>query len=216
MGLVIKTAPAEEPVTLTELKAQLRIDGSTEDAILAIYLQAAREWAESYTRRAFITQTWTLWLDNFPFGRSPKWWDGVVDAHINTLNEGARDIVLPRPKLQSVTHLKTYGDDNTATTFTGYIVDAASESGRIVLKNSETWPTNLRAGNAIEIEFVCGYGAAAAVPMAIKTAILQVATKLYECRGDMAESDFPTTAKLLLNPYKVLVADVLNPQMRRL
>lgn len=216
MGLVLKTAPASEPVSLTDLKAHLRIDGSTEDDLLSIYLSSARQWAEEYTRRAFITQTWTLWLDSFPSQMADDWWDGVRESHINTLNEGSREILIPRPRLQSVTHLKTYDDEATATTFTGYIVDTASETGRIVLKNGESWPVALRAGNAIEIEFVCGYGASAShVPAAIRTAILQLAAKLYECRGEMP-SDLPTSAKMLLNPYRVLVANVLNPQRRRI
>lgn len=58
------TPPAIEPVTLEEAKQHLRIDGNEEDSLIAALITAARQKAEDYTRRAFITQTWELALDS--------------------------------------------------------------------------------------------------------------------------------------------------------
>ena len=59
-GLRRTTAPSLEPITLAETKLFLRVDHSDEDALIASLITAARESAESYTRRSFITQTWEL------------------------------------------------------------------------------------------------------------------------------------------------------------
>jgi len=39
---------------------------STEDALLANLITTAREYCEDYQNRAYINQTWELWLDSFP------------------------------------------------------------------------------------------------------------------------------------------------------
>lgn len=56
--------PATEPATLGEAKLHLRVDGTEEDNLIAALITAARQKAEDYTRRAFITQTWELALDS--------------------------------------------------------------------------------------------------------------------------------------------------------
>lgn len=58
------TPPAVEPVMLEETKLHLRVDGTEEDSLIAALITAARQKAEDYTRRAFITQTWELALDS--------------------------------------------------------------------------------------------------------------------------------------------------------
>jgi len=203
MALRLKTAPATEPVSLTEAKLFLRVDHTEEDALISDLISAAREMVENRILRALITQTWTLTLDFFPAARSPDWWDGVRQASINSIDEGGRTIVLPRPPLVSVTHLKTYGEDNVATTYSSdnYIVDLTSQPGRLVLENGQVWPADLRAARAIEVEFVAGYGAASDVPKALKTAIMMILAKMYECRGEAVE--MPTMAEKLISPFSV-------------
>lgn len=218
MSLVLKTAPATEPITTTEAKLYLRVDTSADDDLIAAMIVAARQKAEEYTLRSFITQTWTLWLDAFPYGRSERFWDGVVQASINTLNEGSRVINIPRPPVLTITHLKTYDNSDTATTFSSsnYIVDIAGAPGRIILKNGQSWPSALRPAQAIEIEYTAGYGAASAVPAAIKQALYLTIGYFYEnrgaCDGDLSVMGLPGMARVLLNPYRVLSIGTMNPQ----
>jgi len=63
MGLKQTVAPALEPVSLTEAKLHLRIDTTAEDVLISSLIKAARQYCENYQRRAYITQTWELWLD---------------------------------------------------------------------------------------------------------------------------------------------------------
>lgn len=57
------TPPQTEPVTLSEAKAHLRIDGSEEDELLSALITTAREMAEDYTRRSLVLQEWELGID---------------------------------------------------------------------------------------------------------------------------------------------------------
>jgi uncharacterized phiE125 gp8 family phage protein len=50
----IVTPPASEPLTLAEVKEFLRVDHSDDDATLAIFITAARQLCESYTRNGVV------------------------------------------------------------------------------------------------------------------------------------------------------------------
>ncbi len=165
--LKLYTAPAEEPVDLDEVKAQLRIDGTTEDAYLDRLRIAARKYMEgTVLNRALITQTWDYYLQGWP---------------------GKNYIEIPLPPLVSITSIKYTDYLNVESTFanTEYIVDTVAEPGRVYLKWDKSWPSvSLQVVNAIVIRFVAGYGAAAAVPENIKQAILLQIGALYENRED--------------------------------
>ena len=208
--LSLVTAPTVEPVTLQELKAHLRLDDSTaEDSLLSGLITVAREMAEDYTRRALITQTWKMFMDSFPGGRSGQWWDGVREGALSELVGVGGVIEIPLGPLQSVTHIKTYDDSDVATTFssTNYRVSAySSERGRISLRDGQTWPTFERNIDGIEIQFVAGYGATgASVPGGIKEAIKAEAAYRYEHRGDCDAAGMASSSAMsLLSRYKIM------------
>jgi uncharacterized phiE125 gp8 family phage protein len=70
-----QTAPAVNPVTLTEALAFLRVEAESpataNQALIENQIAAATAWAEGITRRAFIHQTWKLTLAAFPVGSGP-------------------------------------------------------------------------------------------------------------------------------------------------
>ena len=57
--MTVIAPPAFEPLTLPEVKVWLRLDAdyTAEDDLLRGLIQAAREWAEHYTQRAFVERT---------------------------------------------------------------------------------------------------------------------------------------------------------------
>src|SRR5690606_38541579 len=153
-------APTAEPVSIDVLKDHLKVDHNDEDELLMTYLKSAREWAEGYTRRALLTQTLEMVLDDFPLTFS---------------------LALMRPPLQSVTSVKYYDKDNVEATWTDYEVDARSEPGQIHF-NSMPGTALLESGGVV-VRYVAGYGNdPALVPSPIVQGILMTVAHRYENR----------------------------------
>lgn len=191
MALKLITAPAAEPISVSEAKAHMRVDTTADDTYIGTIITAARQNVEAHLRRALITQTWELVLDGFPGG----------------------EVRLPKPPLVSVTSVKYTDVDGVESTFSSasYLVDTDAEPGRVVLKSGETWPAvTLREASAVRIRYVVGYGAAgSAVPVAIRQAVLLVCGSLYENREDVLVAQgvsvgvLPFGVQALLMPYRV-------------
>jgi uncharacterized phiE125 gp8 family phage protein len=202
-GLVTVVAPTTEPITVDDLISHLRLDADTDELEMQAYIVMAREWCENYTGRAFINRTLKLSLDGLS-DVDDALWEGWKIGPDMTLKK--RDIKLPKPPLVSVTSVTTYDDADVSTVFSSgsYYVDNAAEPGRVVLRTGSTWPTALRVGNAVEIVYVAGYGAATSVPAPIKFAIKAVAAWIYENRGEQNFERLPANITMLLQPYRVM------------
>jgi uncharacterized phiE125 gp8 family phage protein len=180
MALIIKTPPVLEPVSLPEAKSFLRITDADDDALINSLVTAVRQKAENWTRRLFITQTWVLWQDSVP--------DGFT-------------LSIPLSPLQTVTHIKSYDLSNEVSTFdsSNYLIDSSSTPGRVALNDGQSWPTFLRRINALDVEFVAGFGGASDVPEPIKQGILQWIKLLFANKSKLFESDESTSGLLELN-----------------
>jgi uncharacterized phiE125 gp8 family phage protein len=223
MALKLKTPPASEPLSLTETKAYLKVTDTADDVLLAQMITALRKSCEDWTGRAFVTQTWTLWRDAFPHRQKDHLpHDGYFELPVDFADEAQRMISIPKPPLQSVNFIKTYDTKNQAVTFDAskYFVDTASEPARLVLNQAASWPTGLRPVNAVEIEFVAGYGDASAVPDALKQGMLLWLKLLYADRNWLFEqgestagliefnrSDVPPPVASLWSSYKIYSMD---------
>jgi len=179
MKLKQVAAPTIEPVMVDEVKTQLRVDSIDEDAYLDISIVTAREWAENYTCRKFITQTWNMHLDRF-----------------------SDEIFIPFGELQAVNSIKYYDENNSQQTLSSanYEVDTFSTLGRVRPAQGYSWPATYSKYNSITIEFDCGYGDSRNdVPQTIRHGIAYIAAQLFEHRESM--SGIPDAAKNALFPY---------------
>lgn len=125
-------------------------------------LTTVRDRCELVTNRALTTQAWDEFLDRFP---------------------GEGWIEVSKPPLQSVTYVK-YRDTNgvwqtmstddyeVLGTHTPPVLESRPARGRIVLKFGRIWPLADDRPGCVQVRFVCGYGAASAVPAALKDAML--------------------------------------------
>lgn len=203
-GLTLDTGPTQEPVTLQEVKEYLRVDDSTDERIIRPFIETARRFCEEHTGRALLTQTFTLFLDTLDSLEEPLW-EGMRTGPY--LNYYKNYVTLPRAPVVSVSHIKTYDDADTATTFASskYYVDTAREPARIYLRTGETFPTALRVANAIEVKFVAGYTTQYNIPEPLRLGILQHIAYLYEHRGDMYDAtlSYPPMLKSLYAPYVI-------------
>jgi len=185
VSLSLVTAPAVEPVSLADAKGQLRLSLADDDALITALIVAAREYVETFTHRALITQTWDDTRDAFP---------------------GDDVIWLPKAPLVSVTSV-TYVDSNGATqtwSSTLYTVDAPTgpkaRVACIVPNYGQSYPSTRDVINAVTIRFVAGYGATAtAVPASLKHAMkLVIETWL----AGSSAAPLPSAVDALLWPYK--------------
>ncbi len=194
MSLRQTVPPASEPVTLTELKTQLRIASTDEDAHLSTQIVIAREHVEALTRRQLLTATWELALDQFP----------IYVGSRSKEAEPRQQIRIPRPRLIAISSI-TYLDGNGATQTLAadrYRVDARSEPGRVEPAFGYTWPTARHVSNSVVITYTAGYGNAAAVPSSLKAAVLVTAAFLAENRGADVK-DAPPAVAALVAPYVI-------------
>ena len=160
MSTVLVTPPAAEPVTSTEVKAQLSITGTDHDTRITRLIALAREYVENYTGRALITQTWDHFLDEF-----------------------TTKIILPKSPLQSVTTLKYTDTEGTQQTLDAslYTVNTNADSGYIIPAYNEDWPDVRDVPDAVEIRIVCGYGVASTnVPDVYRHAMLLLIGNWFE------------------------------------
>ena len=95
--------------------------------------------------------------------------------------------------------LQLQGYDGTQQTWDdeSYVVDVAGEPARISPVFQGSWPVYQPTLNAIEVQFVVGYGNATAVPAEIKLAIIMLAAHYWENREAVAD------VKLLSVPFAV-------------
>lgn len=193
MSLIRTVEPTEEPISLTEAKAHLRVDITDDDALISSLIVAARENAEQYLWRALCTQTWRYTLDMFP----------------QKYNETPKIIKLPYPRLQSIssfTYFDTSGTEQTMVEGADYLLDGDDEPARLASIPNKDWPISQTDRiNAVSITYVCGYGAATDVPGAIKSGMKLLIGHLYENReavvsGNMVE--LPMAVQWLWQPFR--------------
>lgn len=208
------TPPAVEPVTLAMAKQQCRVDFADDDALFGVYITAAREYCEKYTRRAFFNQVWELHLDHFPL---PQFRHTLTpeERHDWPFFGSAWDyfsIRLPKPtcvSVDSVTYLDLTGSEITLDPPT-YFVDNTCEPARLVPTQNLFWPyTQQYLPGSVRVRYTAGsFGDGTAVntcPQAIVMAMLLLIGHWYEHREDASEANLksiPMGVNALLGMYK--------------
>jgi uncharacterized phiE125 gp8 family phage protein len=166
-SLVRSVPPAVEPVTLAEAKAHLRVDISTDDALIASIIKAAREWCEEYLDRSLVHTQWTMRMDSFPgefvLPRPPMAMSGTVTSTAITYTLETQAVETLDPAT--------------------YRVDRHDTPGKIRVVYAGTWPAHLFDENSVTVTWWGGYGAdGTSVPAAIRSAMLMIISSLYEHR----------------------------------
>lgn len=160
MPIKVVTAPAEMPVTLSEVKAFCNVTIDLDDAMLTSFIAAATADAEHFTGMRFITQTLDLYLDAFPAH------DGVVE------------IPGPVASVASVKYIDADGVEQTMDS-ADYVLDPVSNPARLVPAFEKEWPETREQFNAVVIRFVQGE-AASACPDSVKTFIKAHVRHVYD------------------------------------
>lgn len=205
MPTQVLTEPPIEPITLAEAKKHLRVDIVDEDSYISGLIVVARQAAELFTGRALITQTWKFHVDCFPL-------PGTC-------------LEIPFPPLQLIESINYIPGNSSLGGFglgfgtgfdtlrktlsdTIYTVDSNAEMGTVTLAYDQTWPTIRNVKNAVQIQFIAGYGNDADdIPEGIRHGMKMLLGHLYERRETTMVGvpivAVPQAYEWLLNPYRV-------------
>ena len=192
--IVTATSSGQVSLPLEDIKNHLRLPiGETdEDDLLNGLRDAAQEYVENHTNRKLLTQTWSVYFDDWPSGDSFE---------------------MPYPPLQSIpTTGVVYTNstqDSTTWSSTNWAADSVSEPGRLVRDyEQQAWPTTatLHNNNPIAISFICGYTTASNIPRSIRQAMLLIVGHFYENREETIVGQpitrVPMAVNSLLAPYR--------------
>lgn len=188
---VLVTPPAaDDPVvTLEAAKAHLRAEGDEEDGLIGSLVAAAVSHLDGYSGilgRALVTQTWRIDLDGFC---------------------GEIRLPLPAATVASIKWMASDGVTLTTISASNYQLQADALGSFVRFKDAYGYPSDLAETQSVRVEFTAGYGAAAAVPAAIKQAILLMVGHWYANReavnvGNIT-SELPLGANALLAPFRL-------------
>jgi uncharacterized phiE125 gp8 family phage protein len=180
-------APAELPLTLTEVKSHLRVDHDDEDSLVAIYISAAVSYLDGWAGilgRCLVTQTWRQDFDGF-----------------------CEKMRLPFPDVQSLT-VAYYDTANALQTLaaSNYALVNDASGARIQLASDGSFPATYDRPDAVRVTLAAGYGDASYVPYAIKAAILLHIGHLYANRDAVntgnITSELPFAFDALVAPFR--------------
>lgn len=180
MALELVTAPAAEPFLLADAQAWAMFDLTGQDDVLTSLIKAVRVQAERATQLTLITSTWRLWLDAWP----------------------EDDIIRLGPPVQSVSSIKYVDLDGVLQTIDAadYRVDVKSRPARITPEYGLVWPIARDVINAIQVEYVAGFGSSgASVPEDIRIAMKWLLCWWNEHRN--AQDEIPKAFFRMLGEY---------------
>jgi len=179
---LVITPPIKEPISLAEAKLQCRVDGSTEDALLSLFIAAARNYIEWRTARTIHETTLEYVLDSWP---------------------GTDRIVLPRAtpliEIVSVKYKDSVAAETTWTP-TEYVEDKDFTPGALVLGYGLSWPSFTQYPvSPIRIRYKAGLATASPeveASDAIKYPALLLVAGMYENRESENITDRGNLQKL--------------------
>lgn len=183
-ALELVDAPVTTPISLTEVKAQLRVEHTDDDTLLTRLLNTAVSFTDvrGALGKAMITQKWGQWVPPSP---------GEV-----------RLILGPFQGLTAVKYYDTDGVLQTAT-LTDFEVIGPAALPIVRPKTGYSWPTTQSRSDAIKLEYTIGYGDAATdVPDIVRHALLMLVAHWYENREQTSQdvmTDVPFGFTELMN-----------------
>lgn len=187
------SGPTVEPVTLAEVKAELRLTSTADDALITSLISTAREQAEAITHRSLALKTYQVYLDHFPPPTEP--------------------IRLPAAPLVSVTSIEYLDSTLAWQTWSAaeYRVSEVQEPGLVMYKSGFIYPSPECVPWPVRVNMTAGYDAAnptvePTIPSRFKRGIIRLAIHFYEHPETIsteAYKELPLGIKTLLAPIYV-------------
>lgn len=142
MPLILETEPANDPVTLAEVKEHIRVVDDGEDAGIASFIRAATDRLDGRDGSlgcCLITQTWMLTLDSF-----------------------TSEIAIPLPPCQSIDAITYVDPDGVTQTLDAGAYQAfglgSADGAKVRPAYGTSWPAIRNQPDAVAITFTAGFG----------------------------------------------------------
>ncbi len=163
MTSYLVAGPVDEPISLVQAKAHLRIEDDAEDGLIESLIAAARTHLEAITGRALLRQTWRVVLDAWPK-------DKIVQLPVSPVIE--------------IDAIRIFDDAGQAhhLSAAGFMFDGKSMPAWLIVPDMIAgFP--LRRKMAIEIDFIAGFGDESHdLPNDLVQALLTLVAYWYENR----------------------------------
>lgn len=178
-------APEAPPVSLSEARLWLRLDGDAEDLLIDQLLTDATDYIEGPDGigLAMAEQTWTYSLDAFP--------------------SEIRIPLGPVLAVSSITYVDTDGAQQTLDP-AEYQVDTSGRTARIRPAYGRSWPSTRGDMNAVVVTFTAGFDQ---VPGDLKRALFLLVGHWYVNREAVvtgpSAAEIPLAVEAILNKYRV-------------
>ena len=185
---MLTSAPTLEPVSLNEIRDDLRLE-TGEDLLLSTLITSARLVIEAQTGCRLITQNWDLLFDDWP--------DETVEAGCLTL---------PHYPIKLLKGIYLLGNARQEVSSEIYQSELGIRTPKVFLKNGNSWPLPFRKKLGVLISVTAGFGDQANdVPEPLRLAIRQLVSFWY----DQADWNvlrhshlIPDSVKILMQPYR--------------
>lgn len=176
------TQPAVEPVTLSEIKAHVRVEHEEEDALLQGYVQAARIYCETKTDRCFIDTQLEMKLDTFPAGIELSL---PLPPFTSTPSRQAIEVTYLNVQLQPLT--VTEAEPVIVSSPGTFIANRASTPAVLTPNVNGYWPVTGPIRSAVTVRWWAGYGLdGTSVPKPLRHAVMMLAGHWYLNREAVA------------------------------
>jgi len=194
MSLLITVQPTAEPVTVSDVKAVLRLDQSftADDALIAGHITAAREHAERITCRSLVKKSYTATFERFPCP--------------------SERFILPVPPVLTVDAIRYRDYTLTWQTWdpSEYLVSLKQQPAVIIPASTFIYPSSYyqRGLDSVEVDLTAGYGDSSgpSLPGSIAQAIKQIAQYYYdhpELAGADKIAELPHNAISVLRSFHI-------------
>lgn len=206
------TGTLTEPLNVADAKLYLRVDGTDDDALIAVLITAAREHIEKATGELLVSRTLVGVADRWPGVEDVG--PGLVSPRGIPFADGLNDPVppptagtleLPVRPVTVVSKIEIVDNAGTASGFdaANWYLDTSGQAARIALRPGAVVPADRQVLGGIRVTFTAGW---ATPPADLMLALRQILTHWYENRqavvtGTIA-SEVPLGAARILKSHK--------------
>lgn len=156
MNISILTPPAVEPIHLDAARAHLKVDAADDNALIAAYLQAAREEAEDRADKQLIAARLEARFDHFY---------GCLGSQKLSLRKG------PVIEIEAINYIDTAGNWQTLPS-ADYVGSTCGQIYNIVPADGKRWPATQETPNCVSVVYKAGYVCQATVDSVANTVAL--------------------------------------------